>query len=425
MVRLVLIWLACALAAAPFDDASTATCLLDRSQTCDAAAPCSAADRFTRACLDARVPFRTAYRRVKCCLRCCFSAHLRAYGLDRNWKRFAARGAREGALEARGGLGDMLELLAGHNHESTLPFATRRLSKLQNAWLKASEPALQKAKKTFGAELKLECGGGGCLEADRRDTEARLWSERRTGTPARGSDDAVPLLAHGETGRWRGPGWVEAHFGDGCGDQARMGAYRELTLATLYRKLAAIPPGAAPLNLVTSTDCDLPHGDERGRLKREAFDGENSVLNSSGLRRWYTTNPSDHVGRAHPKLRAVPLGVSDRRKWLVELDGRETRRGRGSLLMCCCMSSHPTPALQDELWAPAPHSSFAKLNPDVRARLNDVPGLVGPGGPEQCGIPPLVLGYTKNSSKFSTAVKSNSFRTILGPSVLALRGLDD
>ena len=36
-----------------------------------------------------------------------------------------------------------------------------------------------------------------------------------------------------------------------------------------------------------------------------------------------------------------------------------------------------------------------------------------------CGIPPLALGYPKNSSKFSLAVKSNSFPTILGPFVLA------
>jgi len=42
-----------------------------------------------------------------------------------------------------------------------------------------------------------------------------------------------------------------------------------------------------------------------------------------------------------------------------------------------------------------------------------------------CEIPPLVLGYPKNSSKFSTAVKSNSFPTTLGPSVLASRVLDD
>ena len=35
------------------------------------------------------------------------------------------------------------------------------------------------------------------------------------------------------------------------------------------------------------------------------------------------------------------------------------------------------------------------------------------------------LGYPKNSSKFSTAVKSNSFPTVLGPSVLAPRVLDD
>jgi len=35
------------------------------------------------------------------------------------------------------------------------------------------------------------------------------------------------------------------------------------------------------------------------------------------------------------------------------------------------------------------------------------------------------LGYPKKSSTLSTAVKSNSFPTILGPSVLAPRGLDD
>ena len=42
-----------------------------------------------------------------------------------------------------------------------------------------------------------------------------------------------------------------------------------------------------------------------------------------------------------------------------------------------------------------------------------------------CGIPPLVLGYPKNSSKIPTAVKSNSFPTILGPFVFAPRVLDD
>ena len=36
-----------------------------------------------------------------------------------------------------------------------------------------------------------------------------------------------------------------------------------------------------------------------------------------------------------------------------------------------------------------------------------------------CGIRSLVLGYPKNSSKFSTAVKLNSNSTIFGPAVLA------
>ena len=44
-----------------------------------------------------------------------------------------------------------------------------------------------------------------------------------------------------------------------------------------------------------------------------------------------------------------------------------------------------------------------------------------------CGIRLPVLGYRvpSNSSKFSTAVKSNSFPTMLGPSVFAPRVLDD
>jgi len=76
--------------------------------------------------------------------------------------------------------------------------------------------------------------------------------------------------------------------------------------------------------------------------------------------------------------------------------------------------------------------------------LDDHDPVVGDGGENAEGgdgevggavllrLAPLVLacvewfwGYPKNSSKFSTAVKSNSFSTILGPPVLALRGLDD
>ena len=53
------------------------------------------------------------------------------------------------------------------------------------------------------------------------------------------------------------------------------------------------------------------------------------------------------------------------------------------------------------------------------------PVLCTSKGIDLCGIPPLVLGYPKNSSKISTAVKSNPFPTILGPFVLTPRVLDD
>ena len=77
------------------------------------------------------------------------------------------------------------------------------------------------------------------------------------------------------------------------------------------------------------------------------------------------------------------------------------------------------------------------------AAFGDAPPVVGPRGQRRVrgevglrelgerpprglrGIPPLVLGYPKNSSKCPTAVKSNSFLTILGPFILAPRGLDD
>jgi hypothetical protein len=68
-------------------------------------------------------------------------------------------------------------------------------------------------------------------------------------------------------------------------------------------------------------------------------------------------------------------------------------------------------------WCAGPGDLFR-----VRAAGYCAPVYKG-GGPR--GIRPLVLGYPKNSSIFSTAVKSNTFPTILGPFVFAPRGLDD
>ena len=57
----------------PADDAATRRCLLGAAPACDERDACRDDTAFTRACLDARVPFRTPYVRVRCCFRCCFS----------------------------------------------------------------------------------------------------------------------------------------------------------------------------------------------------------------------------------------------------------------------------------------------------------------------------------------------------------------
>ena len=75
------------------------------------------------------------------------------------------------------------------------------------------------------------------------------------------------------------------------------------------------------------------------------------------------------------------------------------------------------PPLSELPSAPPPGAATERVTIARGSHRKDVGAL--------CGIPPLVLGYPKNSSKISTAVKSNSFPTILGPFVFAPRVLDD
>ena len=284
-------------------------------------------------------------------------------------------------------------------------YAPRRLTALQSAWLNGRDASLKAAAETLGPELRLRCRGGNCREADRRDTERRLWSAARTANAApRG------LLEPGAIGPLR-PGWAEMHLGDGCGQRSPsspFGAYRELLLASLpfslrgwgfprrvagdaggattriirgresrrrgnfrgnsrlrYRA-AALDAGPADLTLVTSTDCDLPHpcpGPSFGCLERDGFRGDRSVLEAPGLRAWYTNNPADHFRRyglpvkAHPKLKAAPLGVSRRRAWVDVLDGREADGERPYLLACCLRrgAGNPEPKVSTEERARARH----------------------------------------------------------------------
>ena len=163
-----------------------------------------------------------------------------------------------------------------------------------------------------------------CAADDRHDTVSRLWSERRTGTPA--SPESGKGLEPGPVGDFA-PGWVEMHFGDGCGahsPQSPFGAYREITLAALWRAARLGTMDKARLALVTSTDCDLPRADVTKRRHR-GFVDERSLLEAPGVAAWFATNPNDHLLGAHPKLKAVPLGVQHRGKWSSLFDGREAR----------------------------------------------------------------------------------------------------
>ena len=361
-----------ATAARPHDDVSTAACLADPTARCIINKPCSRSTAgFTRECLDTWVPFRTAHDRVTCCMDCCLQHFVRKYGLDANARR-AAVSVPE--------LSSMVEaakpsLLMAHNHEGTLPYASRRLTKRQNAWLqKHSEAA-----KALGPELNLRCRGATCDADDRKDTVARLWSERRTGTP--GKNASGQALDPGHVGAFA-PGWVEMHFGDGCGaynHNSPFGAYREITLAALWRA-ARLGTGNARIALVTSSDCDLPdaHAAKR-RHHHHGFVDERSLLEAPGVATWFATNPNDHLLGAHPKLKAVPLGVAHRGKWAGLLDGREARN-RTNRLACCCLSSHPTPSRANEPGASKPHNSFATLTVELRGEFEDARKMLSPEG---------------------------------------------
>ena len=161
--RLLALCLSTVAASRPRDDAATATCLADPSATCDLTTPC-AAGSFTRNCLDSWVPFRTAHDRVTCCLDCCLQFFVKKYGLDAN----AARAQRV-VPELASQKASKYSLLVAHNHEGTLPYASRRLTKRQNAWL-------GKHTKALGPELSLRCRGPACAADDRHDTVSRLWS---------------------------------------------------------------------------------------------------------------------------------------------------------------------------------------------------------------------------------------------------------
>ncbi|KAJ1451261.1 hypothetical protein M885DRAFT_620961 [Pelagophyceae sp. CCMP2097] len=310
----------------PHDDATTAQCLFEGA--CDAEAACPTAPAFTRACLDARVPFRTPYTAVRCCLRCCLRHWLRAYGLDANWAHFfSERGSKRSSK--RMPVPNMDEVLLGFGPLGTLGFAARRLTIVQMQWLKHQSMNLSK---------EMRGGKDGTYSAeDRSESLAAIWAAKRTS----------PQAAAG-LGAWRDTdAWIDLSFGDTCGAHGGGNAfalYRELTLATLAGGFLPQVVAANARNpkavLVSSTDCDLPHSTGPTRPE-ERFSDARRLLDSPHLEAWYHTNPSDHVAAGHPKLRAVPIGILHRGDWVAALDGREAADDRPNLVACCCMASEP------------------------------------------------------------------------------------
>ena len=103
------------------------------------------------------------------------------------------------------------------------------------------------------------------------------------------------------------------HFEAGCGahsPQSPFGAYREITLAALWRAARLGTMDKARLALVTSTDSTS----RAPTLPRDATAVllMNGLLEAPGVAAWFATNPNDHLLGAHPKLKAVPLGVQHR-----------------------------------------------------------------------------------------------------------------
>ena len=78
-------------------DVATQECLDNQDLQCTE--ECPPRRVYSRACLVSKVPFRTPYGRVKCCLRCCLKYWLKEYGLDRRWAAFRAEQGGAGRID--------------------------------------------------------------------------------------------------------------------------------------------------------------------------------------------------------------------------------------------------------------------------------------------------------------------------------------
>ena len=410
---------AAARADAPRTDEAVAQCLATPDGACDASAPCPESSEYTRACLESRVPWRTAYARVHCCLRCCLRHWLRAYGLDANWRAFAEHGASQGANELLYSKPHRLdEMLVGFNHQGLLPFAARRLTMQQAMWTKSVAPERRTP------EMRWRCVGERCGKAENDKTDALVWGFERT-APLTGGGVKRGGAGAAAFGEFSG-GWAEIHFGDGCSsfrEQDPFGTFRKLPLQSFGRSVLPALAKSAPggrVALVTSSDCALPDRDDipqaRARARARALStltlsprvpphllrlarapqyrafGERELLESPHLAAWFTTNPADETAAtAHARLRAIPIGVHDRSEWVPDahgstrgiLDGREAAapdgaRGRRELLMCCCMSTFPPPGREFEHPELEPPAVYRSMKPDTKRFLANLTDMLEP-----------------------------------------------
>ena len=206
--------------------------------------------------------------------------------------------------------------------------------------------------------MSLRCRGPACAADDRHDTVSRLWSERRTGTPA--SQESGKGLEPGPVGDFA-PGWVEMHFGDGCGahsPQSPFGAYREVTLAALWRAARLGTMDKARLALVTSTDATCGRSQETP----PRFVDELSLLEAPGVAAWFATNPNDHLLGRTPSSRPCPQESSTGQ---VVLSVKWSRSREPHEFVACCLSSRPVPS-SIQRCAPKPHASYKTLDDPLK-----------------------------------------------------------
>jgi len=358
MMRVALLALLVHARAATHADRAAQSCLTDPEQQCDEQCPRTT---YSRACLISKVPFRTPYGRVKCCLRCCLRHWLGAYGLDRRWAEFRAE---------QGGTGRIDDMLIGgtmlHGPSGTLPFASRRVSRDKMPW--ASERWTAEERAVEATQARPKRTPGPVTAQDRHKVDEFLWSLRRTRSANAGNG----------VGQWtKNDAWLELHFGDSCGLFNRVnpfGTYLGLSLASLLRFYLPRIVGNRSLTLVTSSDCDVPLRPTRA----SPFLNMTELLKSVHLKAWYANNPSDglvdSIGRIHaphPKLKAYATGVLNPHQWVRALDGREATGDRQGPLVCCCMAMLATPSSSVDYDKPREYTSQIKRVRERSLRLMD------------------------------------------------------